>query len=83
MVEEWMIPTKDLSAIYTNMGYNEPAEKIENCTSLMFVGSLLERRFGDIVTLYYANHTAFLTEELDLWYHGGLADMGTQVQWKW
>ena len=82
--EFWSIPTEDLSKIYATMNLtNETSAKIEKCTTLMYVGALLEHRFGDIATLYYANHTAFLTEELDLWFHGGLSDMGSQVQLKW
>lgn len=76
MLDEWRIPTEDLSKIYAGMGYaNETAEKIEKCTTIMFVGSILERYFSDMITFKYENHTAFLTEELDLWFHGGLSDM--------
>jgi hypothetical protein len=49
----------------------------------MYVGSILESHFANAITFHYDTHAAFLTEELDLWYHGGLEDMGTQVAWKW
>jgi hypothetical protein len=28
-------------------------------------------------------HAAFLSEELDLWYHGGIDDMAANVSWQW
>jgi hypothetical protein len=66
------------------MGYpDETASKITDCMSIMYIGNLLEKRFAAAFTFYYANHTAFLTEELDTWYHGGISDMANQVEWKW
>ena len=82
--ETWTIPTKDLSKIYESMGMpNETSNKIQRCTMLMYAGSLLERHFANLITFYYDSHAAFLAEDLDLWYHGGLEDMGTNVAWKW
>jgi hypothetical protein len=66
------------------MGYvNETASKIEDCMSMMYIGNVLERHFSNAITFYFANHTSYLTEEVDLWYHGGLSDMADNVQWKW
>jgi FG-GAP repeat len=36
-----------------------------------------------MITFHWDTHASFLTDELDLWYHGGLEDMGTNVAWKW
>jgi hypothetical protein len=58
---------------------NEPAEKIEFCTTLMYIGNLLTRYYSGLLTWFFEDHTAFMTEELDLWYNGGLADMGANV----
>jgi hypothetical protein len=49
----------------------------------MYIGSLLTRYFSGIITFMYEEYAAFSTEELDLWYNGGLADMAIQVEWKW
>jgi hypothetical protein len=49
----------------------------------MYLGSILEKYFSSMITFHYDTHAAFLTEELDLWYHGGIEDMGTNVAWKW
>lgn len=53
------------------------------CTLTMYAGSILERHLANMIVFYYDTHASFLTEELDLWYHGGLEDMGTNVAWKW
>jgi hypothetical protein len=81
---KWRVPTKDLHKIYESIGLpNESAAKILGCTSVMFIGSVLEQFFTSYVTYMYDKHTAFLTEELDLWFHGGIEDMATNVGWKW
>ena len=49
----------------------------------MFGGSVIEKYFTSIVRTAFDANAAFLTEELDLWYNGGLEDMGTNVAWKW
>jgi hypothetical protein len=49
----------------------------------MYLGSILEKHFSSMITFHFDTHASFLTEELDLWYHGGLEDMGTNVAWKW
>ena len=49
----------------------------------MFGGSVLERYFTGIVTEVFDSHSSFLTDELDLWYHGGIEDIATHVAWKW
>jgi hypothetical protein len=78
------VPTKDLHKLYEQFGFPEESQlKILKCTSIMFIGSVLEQFFTSFVTYMYDKHTAFLTEELDLWYHGGLEDMATNVAWKW
>lgn len=62
---------------------DESSEKIALCTLTMFIGSILQQHYASLITFHYDTHAAFLTEELDLWYHGGLADMGVNVAWKW
>lgn len=82
--ETWSIPTSDLEQIYKTMNLpDESSEKIALCTLTMYIGSILEGHFSSMLTFHYDVHAAFLTEELDLWYHGGLEDMGTNVAWKW
>ena len=82
--EVWTIPTNDLEAIYKTMNLpNESAQKIAECSLVMYAGSILEHHLANMITFHYDTHAAFLTEELDLWYHGGLEDMGTSVAWKW
>jgi len=82
--ETWSIPTNDLEKIYKTMNLpNESSTKIAECTLVMYIGSILERHYANMITFHYDTHAAFLTEELDLWYHGGLDDMGTNVAWKW
>jgi hypothetical protein len=49
----------------------------------MYLGSILEKHFSSLITFHFDTHASFLTDELDLWYHGGLEDMGTNVAWKW
>lgn len=49
----------------------------------MFGGSILEKYFTSLVQLGFDERATFLTEELDLWYHGGIEDMATNVAWKW
>jgi hypothetical protein len=74
----WTVPTKDLSAIYREMMNitDQSSSQIYFCTTEMYIGAILERHFANLITFYFDHHTAFLTEDLDLWYHGGLEDMG-------
>ena len=80
MEDDWKIPSDDMSKVYASMGYTEETpEKIDQCTTIMYVGSLLEHYYAGIITRYYENHSAFLTEEADTWYHGGFSDMADNV----
>ena len=85
MNEFWSIPTRDLEKIYKSMNITSgvSALEIRGCTMLMYVGSLLEKHFSSLLTFRYDTHSSFLTEDLDLWFHGGFEDMGTNVAWKW
>jgi hypothetical protein len=49
----------------------------------MYISSILEEYLTSSVTYLLDLHSAFLTEELDLWYHSGLEDMGSHVAKKW
>lgn len=53
------------------------------CVGVMYIGQILERHLANMITFHFDTHTSFLTEDLDLWYQGGLEDMGTNVAWKW
>ncbi len=82
--ETWTIPTSDLQEIYKTMNLpDESSTKIAECTFVMYIGAILEAHYANMIAFHFDTHAAFLTEELDLWYHGGLEDMGTNVAWKW
>ena len=84
MSQSWDIPADDLSQIYASMGLPyESASKISSCTATLYMGALMENVLLGFFTLYYEQHTAFLTEDLDLWFHGGIEDMAGNVKWKW
>ena len=49
----------------------------------MFTWYVLEKNFGHLLNPNLDKRAAFLTEDFDQWYHGGLEDMGTHIAWKW
>lgn len=73
LLEAWSIPYYDLSKIYEkiNITTSTPA-KIEYCTNIMYIGSVLTKHFSGILSITAEAHTAFMSEELDLWFQGGL-----------
>jgi glycosylphosphatidylinositol phospholipase D len=82
--ETWTIPVTELSEIYKTMNLTEESpQKLVECTLTMYLGSILERHFSSLITFHFDTYASFLTEELDLWYHGGIEDMGINVAWKW
>jgi hypothetical protein len=85
MSETWTFPTKDLEQIYRKMNITSGISELEilSCSMTMFGGSILEKYFAEKMTEYYTKDKSFLTDQLDLWYHGGLEDMATHVGWKW
>ena len=67
--EKWTIPTKDLSKIYAKLDiYTSTPEKIEYCTNIMYIGHILTKYYGGLLTNVIEEHTAFMSEELDLWF---------------
>ena len=45
--------------------------------------SLAERIGSGLIFENYGKHAAFLAEEVDLWFIGGIDDMAINTQWKW
>ena len=67
--EKWTVPTKDLSKIYAKIGiHTSTPEKIEYCTNILYIGHVLNKYFGGLLTNVFEEHTAFMSEELDLWF---------------
>ena len=80
----WHVPTSDLSKVYTSINFNASALEIGACMTLMYTGAVLEKlAAGTVAYWYYDKYSAFLSEEIDLWYAGGLDDMAVNIQWKW
>ena len=80
----WHVPTADLSKVYTSINFNASALEIGACMTLMYTGAVLEKlAAGTIAYWYYDKYSAFLSEEIDLWFAGGLDDMAVNIQWKW
>jgi len=77
----WRIPIKDLHEIYKSISVLSDEKTMALCSLMMYVGMKLE----PIASLYLLSedekNAAFLSEELDLWYHGGLDDMASHVEW--
>lgn len=82
--EIWTYPTSDLEKIYHSMNLTkETSSEINKCCLTMFGGSILEKYISGLIKTNFEQKAAFLTEEVDLWYHGGIEDMSTHVSWKW
>ena len=82
--EKWTLPTNDLAKIYESMNLKgESAQKIYLCAMTMYGGTVIEKYITSKIRNDYDSHSAFLTEELDLWYNGGIEDMASNVAWKW
>ncbi|TNV85120.1 hypothetical protein FGO68_gene1907 [Halteria grandinella] len=82
--ETWKYPTKDLVKIYHSMNLTKVTEgQINTCNGILFGGSILEKYLSGAIRTGFEKKASFLTEELDLWYHGGIEDLGQSVQQKW
>lgn len=79
----WRVPTYDLSQIYQRMGLNISEWEIGGCMAIMFIGAMAERLGSGLILEYFGKHAAFLAEEVDLWFMGGIDDMAINTQWKW
>ena len=49
----------------------------------MYIGEWGERLAAGYAFPYYGWHAAFLSEEVNDWYVGGLDDMAVNTVWKW
>ena len=79
----WSLPVTDMANIYANMGLSITSAEIVACNTIFFVGSILEEFFGSYLTFVLDLHSAFLTEDLDGWYNGGIEDMVANVMLRW
>ena len=79
----WRVPTSDLSQIYQRMGLNISEWEIGGCMAVMFIGAIAEKVGAGLIFENYGKHAAFLAEEVDLWFMGGIDDMAINTQWKW
>jgi hypothetical protein len=55
------------------------AGEITACCTTMFGGVILEKYISNMVHTTFEKKASFLTEDLDLWYHGGLEDIASTV----
>lgn len=80
----WSIPLDDIIELYVKIGEKIPAKnKMIFCLLKMFLGAKLEK-IGSIIMLSQNEKLAqFLTESLELYFHGGLDDMAAHTVWTW
>ena len=45
----------------------------------MYLGTVVTKHLSGILTRAAEVNTAYMAEELDLWFQGGLSDMGVSV----
>ena len=79
----WRVPTSDLSKIYQRIDLNISELEIGACMAVMYTGAVAEKVGSGLIFENYGKHTAFLAEEIDLWFMGGIDDMAINTQWKW
>ena len=83
MTTKWSIPVLDLYNIYQKIGMNVPITRLWACPEIMYVGSIFERIGSELALFIDEYHSAFLTQDIDLYFAGGLDDMALNVQWQW
>ena len=81
--EIWNVPSKFLHEVYNKVNMSISSIEIADCMATMFVGAQLEKLAGGVAFENYGKHAAFLSEELDLWFVGGIDDMASNVMFKW
>jgi len=81
--ETWRVPIKDLNEIYDSMSVDSNRASMTECAIMMYLGVRFEPIAAYFLLLQDERNAAFLTEELDLWFHGGLDDMAANVAWQW
>jgi glycosylphosphatidylinositol phospholipase D len=79
----WSIPVNDMYAMYSSLGLNIPAGTLENCTTVFYLVTHVEWVVAWYMLRENEMYAPFLTEELDLFYHGGIDDMAINTIWKW
>jgi glycosylphosphatidylinositol phospholipase D len=79
----WSIPVDDLYTMYSSLGYHIPDGIIEECTTVFYLATHVEWVVAWYMLRENEIYAPFLTEELDLFFHGGLDDMAINTIWKW
>ncbi len=79
----WTVPVPDLDSIYKEMGSPTNTKVMTECLMMLYTGARLESLVSVLVLPQYEKKAAFLTEDLDLWFHGGLDDMANHATWQW
>lgn len=81
--KNWDVPLSELSDLYETLDMPVPKEKIESCMLMMFLAAKMEG-YASLFELAKDEMTgSFLTDEIDLWFHGGVDDMAVHVAWQW
>jgi glycosylphosphatidylinositol phospholipase D len=83
MSQSWSIPVDDLYNIYKSIDLEVPKNRLWACPEIMYTGTIFERLGGGADLFDSEIHAAFLTEDLDLYFSGGIDDMAINVQWQW
>lgn len=79
----WKIPIKDLQEIYNELSIKSDRTSMTQCAIMMYLGVRLEPVAAYYLLMKNERNAAFLSEELDLWYHGGIDDLAANVAWQW
>jgi glycosylphosphatidylinositol phospholipase D len=79
----WTAPIDDLDNIYTKIGVPSSRTIMTECVLMMFIGARLEALVSIVELTKSEKTAAFLSDDLDLWFHGGLDDMSMGVVWQW
>lgn len=80
----WKVPSKALEEVYKNIGIKAPWYEIDGCVFLMYLGNIFDKIISyEYFQIKFNKHEAFLVEELDQWFTGGVQDMATNSMWKW
>jgi glycosylphosphatidylinositol phospholipase D len=79
----WKIPTQDILNIYKMSGHDIPAVELEGCVELLYLASEFEWIISSMNLKKNEINASFLTDDLDMFYNGGLDDMTIGTIWKW
>ena len=81
--QKWRVPIKDLQEMYESISVPSDTTTMTQCAIIMYLGVKLEPIASFYLLSEDEKNAAFLSEELDLWYHGGLDDLAANVEWQW